>query len=174
MRKLCLVLLVMFLGLIIIEKVCTAEETNLQIEKRYVELINQKRKLYGLKSLEVDPLLTTVARDHSSDMRDKRYFAHCSPDGATPLDRYLHRLPYVPAYALYGENLFWCSSAKDSTPENGVQAFMLSPSHRDNVLCEGYESIGVGVTTDKSGQIWVSVELAIIDPKPSMAIVAKK
>ena len=58
-------------------------------ERRFVELVNRERVQRGLSRLEIDPLLITVARRHSAEMRDRKYFDHNSPSAGiqTPMDR---------------------------------------------------------------------------------------
>src|SRR5439155_26982967 len=114
---------------------CTSEEL------RFVELTNKERTQRSLRQLVIDPLLITVARQHSLEMMEKNYFNHFSPTPGlkTPMDRYLKGLGFRPGYACVGENLFYCSV---SDVERGHQAFMNSPSHRENVLYPQYERIG--------------------------------
>ena len=51
------------------------------IEKQVHALINTERKKDGLGPLGLDTQLSRIARDHSSDMTEKGYFSHYSPDG---------------------------------------------------------------------------------------------
>ena len=80
-------------------------------EQRFVDLANTARWQKDLRMLAVNPLLTTVARQHSREMAQRSYFDHVSPvEGLkTPLDRYIHGLRHTPTYALVGENLFSCT-----------------------------------------------------------------
>src|ERR1051326_4001616 len=45
-------------------------------EERFVQLANMERAKRGLSQLVIDPTLITVARQHSSEMRDKSNFNH--------------------------------------------------------------------------------------------------
>src|SRR5689334_19872115 len=101
-------------------------------EMRLVELANKERVHRGLRPLEIDPLLIEVARGHSAEMRDKAYFNHTSPTAgcATPMDRYLRAVPGHPKYACVGENLFWATVVDVN---RGHEAFMQSPTHRENM-----------------------------------------
>jgi uncharacterized protein YkwD len=124
-------------------------------ELRFVELTNKERTQRNLRQLVIDPLLITVARQHSQEMMERNYFNHFSPTPGikTPMDRYLKGLGFRPSYACVGENLFYCSVAD---VERGHQAFMNSPSHRENVLYPQYERIGVGVQHNAKGEFWVT------------------
>jgi uncharacterized protein YkwD len=88
-------------------------------------------------------------------MADKEYFDHVSPVAAhkTCMDRYLEALGHRPTYALVGENLLW-ESRVDC--DYGHRALMASVPHKDNILDPRFESVGVGVTIDKKGQLWVT------------------
>lgn len=124
-------------------------------ELRFVELANRERATRRLGRLTIDPLLIAVARDHSREMMQKSYFDHVSPTPGkkTPMDRYLAALGSRPDYACVGENLFYCSVVD---VERGHQALMHSPAHRDNLLYNRYEKIGVGIQKNAKGEFWVT------------------
>jgi uncharacterized protein YkwD len=124
-------------------------------EQRFLELTNRERVNRGLRPLTVDPLLITVARQHSREMMEKNYFDHVSPTPGykTPMDRYLKALGTRPKYATVGENLYYCSVVD---VERGHQAFMNSPSHRENVLFPRFEKMGVGIHKNARGEFWVT------------------
>lgn len=134
-------------------------------EWRFVELANEERRKRGLSQLVIDPLLIRVARLHSAEMRDRAYFNHNSPNAAerTPMDRYLKAMAVRPDYACVGENLFYCSIVD---VKRGHDAFMNSPTHRDNVLFPRYEKIGVGIIKNERGEFWVTqMYLTNTDPQ---------
>jgi uncharacterized protein YkwD len=126
-----------------------------QQELQFVELVNGERAGRGLPQLTVDPLLIKVARDHSREMSDKRYFSHISPTAGIrgPMDRYLAGAKRRPSWALIGENLFYCSIVD---VERGHVALMNSPGHRANILEGRFERIGVGAYTDTDGEFYVT------------------
>ena len=103
-----------------------------------VEISNQKRLEAGLSDLKINPLLTQAAAAKGRDMLEKGYWAHVSPDGTEPW-AFFKEVGYTYRYA--GENL-----ARDfSSPADAVNAWMASPSHRDNLLSDRYDEIGVAV-----------------------------
>lgn len=149
------------------DAVSTAEE------RRFVELANEERRKRGLSQLVIDPLLIRVARTHSAEMRDRAYFNHNSPSASdrTPMDRYLNAVPARPEYACVGENLFYCSIVD---VRRGHDAFMNSPTHRDNVLFPRYEKIGVGIIKNERGEFWVTqMYLTNTDPQVASRQMAK-
>lgn len=124
-------------------------------ERRFLELANEEREERGLDRLEWDPLLADIARKHSAEMRDKRYFNHRSPTRGSemPLDRYLLVAGSRPRYACVGENLFYCVSGNVM---RGHRAFMDSAGHRENILFARYEKMGVGIVRGPKGEWWVT------------------
>ncbi len=103
-----------------------------------VDLTNQKRIEHGVNALTTNELLTEAARRKGEDMLAKDYWAHVSPDGTEPW-AFFDNVGYVYRYA--GENL-----ARDfSNAQSAVDAWMASPSHRENLLSPKYQEIGVAV-----------------------------
>lgn len=106
--------------------------------ERIIELTNQKRAESGLSPLKQNSLLSEAARRKAGDMFAFNYWAHNSPSGRNPWS-FFKEVGYKYRYA--GENL-----ARDfRDPESVVQAWMNSPSHRENVVNNKYQEIGVAV-----------------------------
>jgi len=103
-----------------------------------IRLTNEKRVTQGLSALREDPVLSQAALAKGTDMLNKDYWAHVSPDGTEPW-AFFASAGYAYRYA--GENL-----ARDfSNPTDAVEAWMTSPSHRDNLLSDKYADIGIAV-----------------------------
>ncbi|WP_242541978.1 CAP domain-containing protein [Leptolyngbya sp. Cla-17] len=51
-------------------------------------LVNRDRQLNGLLPLVEDPLLSQSSQQHSQDMMSRNYYAHVTPEGRTPTDRF--------------------------------------------------------------------------------------
>lgn len=106
--------------------------------EQVIDLINQQRDKSGLPKLQADPELTRAALDKASYMFAKNYWAHTAPDGTEPW-KFVNEEGYK--YRFAGENL-----ARDfATAETAVQAWMDSPSHKDNILSSRYQDTGVAV-----------------------------
>ena len=106
--------------------------------EKIVELTNQKRAEVGLPALTLDPLLSEAAQRKAGDMFAFNYWAHNSPSGRDPWS-FFKEVNYHYLYA--GENL-----ARDFADSEGVvSAWMASPTHKDNILNEKYQEIGVAV-----------------------------
>lgn len=103
-----------------------------------IRLTNEKRIQNGLSPLEENPSLSQAAQTKAADMIARDYWAHVAPDGTQPW-KFFTDAGYKYRYA--GENL-----ARDfSNPNSAVDAWMDSPSHKENLLSPKYKEIGVAV-----------------------------
>lgn len=103
-----------------------------------VRITNIKRVEAGLGELTLNQTLSSAAYTKGRDMIDKDYWAHVSPDGTQPW-KFFSEFGYKYRYA--GENL-----ARDfSNASAAVDAWMNSPTHRENMLNPKYKEIGIGV-----------------------------
>lgn len=106
--------------------------------ERVIEVTNQKRAEQGLTPLAINSKLSEAAQRKAGDMFAFNYWAHSSPSGRTPW-QFFQEVGYKYLYA--GENL-----ARDfMNSESVVDAWMNSPTHRDNVLNPNYKEIGLAV-----------------------------
>lgn len=111
--------------------------TDIRMEQLLTDT-NVKRTQAGLAPLTLSETLSQAAAAKAADMFANNYWAHNSPIGKTPWD-FIIASGY--RYTLAGENL-----AKNFQTSGGVvDAWMASPSHRDNVLKEGYREVGFAV-----------------------------
>lgn len=103
-----------------------------------IRLTNEKRAQNGLLPLSENSTLSSAAIAKGQDMLAKGYWAHFAPDGTSPWSFFL-KFGYSYRYA--GENL-----ARDfSNASSAVDAWMNSPSHRENILNANYKDVGIGV-----------------------------
>jgi uncharacterized protein YkwD len=120
------------------------------LESRMLELVNRERVAAGLSPLAADPELTEVARRHSADMFARGYFAHDTPEGATPFDRMqAANVKFLTA----GENL-----ALAPTVQVAHTGLMNSPGHRANILRGQFGRVGIGIMDGGMRGIMVSQE----------------
>lgn len=107
-------------------------------QKKILELANDARRDAGREPLVMNERLTRAATKKAQEMLDSEYFAHVSPSGKSPWT-WIKNEGYV--YRIAGENLgidfFEVEALHD--------AWMASSTHRDNILCERFEEIGIGV-----------------------------
>ena len=103
-----------------------------------IRLTNEKRIMAGVAVLKENATLSQAAQAKGADMLNKGYWAHVSPNG-TQRWQFFSNFGYKYRYA--GENL-----ARDfSDPASAVEAWMASPSHKENLLSSRYKEIGVAV-----------------------------
>lgn len=112
-------------------------EINLESEKEIFDLTNNERRGRGVHELIWDENLVQVARAHATDMWQRRYFAHYSPEGKDVGDR-LDEANI--SYFVAGENLALAPTV--ATAHTGL---MSSEGHRKNILDDQFVRVGMGV-----------------------------
>lgn len=137
-------------------------------ERAIAAAINRERTARDLDPVEYESGLAGVARNHSSDMIARDYYAHESPEGDTPIDRVQQSSV---SCSSVGENIAasWWQRAFESTdgertqhttPEelaDGlVEQWLNSPDHRENMLNPDWERTGVGVAVTQDGEVLVT------------------
>lgn len=99
---------------------------------------NVERAKNGSRPLTYNTKLSAAAEQKAEDMFRQNYWAHFAPDGKTPWD-FINGQGYKYEYA--GENL-----AKNFLfSQNVVDAWMDSPSHRENLLRNDFTEVGFAV-----------------------------
>lgn len=101
-------------------------------------ITNQKRQENGLPPLSMNSSLAQAAQRKADDMFAKNYWAHIAPDGTTPW-YFIKSSGYEYVYA--GENL----ARGYTTSSDVINAWMASPSHRENMLSPNYKEIGFAI-----------------------------
>ena len=108
-------------------------------EAEMLQLLNQERTSRGLPALELDARMVPVARQHSLEMFQLKYFGHQSPVLGSPFDRLqAAKISYTRA----GENLAYARSV--AIAHRGL---MESPGHRENILRPEFTRVAIGVVT---------------------------
>ena len=111
--------------------------TDIHVEQLLADT-NNKRIAQGLSPLVFNSILSQAAAKKAEDMFANGYWAHNSPAGKTPWD-FISSSGYV--YTVAGENL-----AKNFTDSKGVvDAWMSSPTHKENLLKPTYKDVGYAV-----------------------------
>ncbi len=142
----------------------TARERELLVECEAALVIelNRTRIANNLPLCVPHPRLAAIARQHSEEMRDLKYFAHESPvDGLrTILERFRRAYPEAETYSIaeniarrYGTGLY------SLTVENARKThsdWMNSPGHRANILTEKYTHVGIGLSVNSNGDYWAT------------------
>lgn len=107
-------------------------------QQELVRLTNESRQNIGLPPLKEDARLNQAALEKAKNMFEENYWAHFSPSGKDPWG-FILGAGYRFSFA--GENLarnFYSSS-------DVVDAWMASPTHRENIVNSRYQNIGMAV-----------------------------
>ena len=114
--------------------------SNSSMESQFIAKMNAAREANGLAPYTVASDLTSIAREHSNAMASQGRLYH-NPNLTSQVQN----------WQAVGENV-----GDGPTVDDIHSAFMHSPEHRANILDHDYTQVGVGVTVDSSGQIWVT------------------
>jgi uncharacterized protein YkwD len=120
--------------------------------------INARRAAAGLGPLTLEPRLTQAAKDYAKVLADYEWFNHTGPDGSTLVSRI--EAAGFPFTVQVGEVLAWGSNGWP--PEEIVQAWIDSPSHREQIMAGVYTRAGIGCyfTQEDSLMVRCVVDLA--------------
>lgn len=125
----------------------TTPSITMQEENAFL-LLSQDRAKNGRSQLQLDPMLCSIARIKSCDMKNNRYFAHESPTYGSASNM-LKTFGY--SFTSVGENI-----AHHATVEKSQAAFMSSEGHRRNILGTQWTKVGIGVCVDDNGYVYVT------------------
>lgn len=117
------------------------------------ELVNKERESAGVGLLVRDDLLDEAANIRAKEIRsvyESNGKAHTRPNG----DSWRTVLAELGIEDKCGENAY----VKSSTPETAMAGWMKSDGHRENIIKERYNSIGIGVYQHSDGSLsWVQI-----------------
>ncbi|WEL17042.1 putative protein with SCP/PR1 domains [Halorhabdus sp. SVX81] len=155
------------------EIVNAARINQTQIESQVHQFINEERSERGLASLSFNDALQEIARYHSQDMAERRYFAHTAPDGEDMGARY-SRFDFQcevqisdRQYATGAENIAYTYADTNVVTDGGtvnynrnetriaqglVDGWMNSPGHRANILKSYWQSEGIGIAITETDE----------------------
>lgn len=135
--------------------------SNIPVED-VIRISNEKRVASGLAPLSYNSELSAAAEQKAEHMLANDYWAHASPDGTEPW-LFFKNVGYKYRYA--GENL-----ARDfSNASSAVDAWMASPTHKDNLLSEKYQDIGIAVVEGDLDGVDTTLIVQLFGTKMSVA-----
>jgi len=123
--------------------------TQVEVEELIIVLVNDERQQFDLSTLSEDPLLTSLAREHSISMVENNFFGHERYPGERPLG--YNQSPGT----IRGENVARMPTRQvipgpylslQEVCEWAVSGWMDSPGHRANILEPRFTKTGVGVS----------------------------
>ncbi|MCE7029651.1 CAP domain-containing protein [Jiella avicenniae] len=113
--------------------------------------VNADRAEQDLPPLTLQEALNEAAQSHAEDMIENDYYAHVSPEGVGPQDRFLDQ--GGGRAKVVRENIARCSGCALPPDEERVESFetgwMNSPPHRENILSEGLQGFGFGIAGEE-------------------------
>lgn len=135
-------------GMIDEMELATAVDTSLY-GMQVLELVNLEREKEGLSALLYLKELEQVAQVKSEDMYQHLYFDHISPLYGSPMNM-IRRFGFMD-YAIVGENI----AKGQKTPESVVAGWLLSETHRENILTENFQYMAIGLCEEE----WIWTQL---------------
>ena len=127
------------------------EDAN-SFERRAFEQTNAMRRQHGLQPFVWDPELCRLARTHSESMGRLRFFSHATPEGMRLKDR--ARAAGI-RYQVIAENIAY-NMGYDDPGAFAVERWMVSPSHRANILYAGFTAMAVGTFVAPDGSVFLT------------------
>lgn len=115
-------------------------DTKLDVEQARL-LINAYRKQHGLKPVELNPQLTTAAKEHARDLAKWDRISHYGSDGSNPWDR-VKRTGYNPKVA--AENV----GTGQATVDEVFKGWRESEGHNKNLLLADATQMGIALVRD--------------------------
>lgn len=127
-----------------------------KLELKMFGLVNGDRQKHKKRPLKYDNALAAVARAHSADMLEHRFFHHKSQRTGMVADRLFAAKETVMES---GENI-----AMHDSIEQAEARLMESPGHRKNILKEDFTHCGVGIVEAANGIYYVTQVFAARPP----------
>lgn len=120
-------------------------------ERTAFDLLNQKRAENGLKPLVWSDELATIARVHSRNMAERKFFGHRGLDNKMVSDRADDI--GLKKWRSIGENIAFNRGYRDPI-EKAVACWLDSPSHRRNLMNDDWRETAVGVAVAADGSFY--------------------
>ena len=117
---------------------CKKEVVLNETELAFLNLINDARIENNLNLLSPDIKLMDLAKSRCSDMTARNYFSHYTPEGKR---------------VKQGEILGRAKPFSYGTPENFLNAWLNSQTHKGVILNPIYKNIGIGIIDDNGIRI---------------------
>ena len=150
------------------------------LEQKIHLLIDIERQKNGISALSLDQKLSSIARNHSTDMVNRNYFSHYTPEGQDPTSRgsavgyschkdlgggwYSDGLAenifqnnlYNSVEYLNGVPVSYDWNDMDALGNSTVQGWMDSSGHRHNILTSTFDREGIGVAIASDDKVYIT------------------
>ena len=124
-----------------------------ELERRVFDLLNTERRSKGLRELEWSDDVAAVARVHSQNMANGRFFSHRGSDGSM-VDERADRMG-LGAWRVIGETIAYMRGYDDPATL-AVEKWMQSTEHRKNLLGSNWKESAVGVAITADGTCYMT------------------
>lgn len=124
-----------------------------ELERKVFSLLNAERRAQGLTELVWNDDVAAVARLHSHNMAEVKFFSHRGSDGSMVDDR-ADRLG-LGQWRTIGENIAFMRGYDDPAAL-AVQKWMESVAHRKNLLGPNWQQSAVGVSIANDGSYYMT------------------
>lgn len=121
------------------------------VERAAFDMINQQRARNGQRPLAWSDELAAVARVHSQNMAEFKFFGHRGLDNKMVSDR--ADAQGLGKWRAIGENIAFNRGYQDPTAK-AVQLWLDSPGHRRNMLDSNWKESAVGVASADDGSYY--------------------
>jgi uncharacterized protein YkwD len=123
----------------------------LELERVAFDILNQIREENGMEALEWSERVAAVARVHSQNMAQFKFFGHRGLDNKLVSDRADEMK--LGRWRAIGENIAYNRGYKDPV-EKAVDNWLNSQSHRHNLLSSEWKESAVGVAVADDGSYY--------------------
>ena len=120
----------------------------IDLEKMTFALINQKRAEEGLEPLTWNDEVARIARLHSDNMVKFKFFSHKGMDGKN-VDGRADSIGLT-RWTAMGENIAYNRGFQNPV-KTAVEKWLLSPSHRENLLNSRWTESAIGIAVTDEG-----------------------
>ena len=112
------------------------------IEIQVFNMINHLRAQKGMQKLNLNPAVTNVARLRSTDMVNRNYFSHYTPEGK-------HTTAVLTEngvmFARTAEILYRASPPSWGPPETIINTWLGSNIHREIIFTPQFDQVGISI-----------------------------
>jgi len=123
-------------------------KTDYSLERKAFDLINKQRETLAFEPLTWSDEVAKIARLHSENMANFKFFSHAGLDGLMVNDR--ADSFGINKWRAISENIAY-NRGYENPVEFAVERWMLSPKHRDNLLNSRWTESGVGIAVTADG-----------------------
>lgn len=124
-----------------------------KLERKIFSMLNSVRRAEGLSELEWSDDVAAVARLHSQNMAEAKFFSHRGTDGSMVDDR-ADKIG-LGAWRTIGENIAYMRGYDDPAGL-AVEKWMESTAHRKNLLGPNWQQSAVGVAITPDGTYYMT------------------